>query len=773
MWWFNKYSRFILALLAVPVLSFGQNCNLIFKGQVIDESTGVALPFTSIYNPATQNGVMADSLGNFEMKNLCAGSYQFQFSHIGCDTKQFRVDLQRDSIYTIFMNHHNEWLNEVVVHGKNEGNSTQVSNTLNTEQVVSEGNKDLASLIGKIQGVSTLKTGSGISKPVIQGLYGNRVTILNNGIAQAGQQWGNDHAPEIDPFVANHISVIKGASALLYSGSSLGGVVLVEPGNIPHNEQLNGDVNYIFQTNGLGHTLNTHIGRSDDWAAWRVTGTVKVVGDMQTPDYYLTNTGKREGNLAVQLEKTIASRWHTNLYYSLYNTNIGILRGAHIGNLTDLEDAFTRPIPFFTEDHFSYNINSPRQEVQHHLLKLETNYLISDVQSLKIKYGGQLDNRKEFDVRRGGRSDIPALSLWQNNQYLDGIYNLSLPKGYSLKTGIQLNYVDNVNNPETGILPLIPDYRSYNGAAILVLKREKDKLFYELGARYDVKQLDVWAISRTLPREIETHNHVFNDYNLSAGATYQFTGFLKTNLDVGYVLRSPEINELYSYGLHQGVSGIEIGNPEMKSEKSLKMVLSTDWNLGSKLFIQALGYYQNIHNFIYLQPQDEFELTIRGAFPVFMYEQTNAEIIGSDLMLSYEPFSNLKFVTKYSVLKGTNVTENIPLVYMPPNNWSATGTYYFKNPGKFHNNSISINGEYVFKQKNYVDGQDFVPPPDGYFLLGFNAATVIPLEHHKNIKISVQGENVLNKKYRDYMNRQRYFADDVGINLMLRVSYNF
>ncbi len=239
--------------------------------------------------------------------------------------------------------------------------------------------------------------------------------------------------------MANRISVVKGASALSYSGNSLGGIVLVEPGNIPNDSILSGDINYIFQSNGTGHTLNTHFGRKDHRAAWRVTGTLKVLGDMKSADYYLTNTGKREGDLAVQLEKKISGKWRTSLYYSLYNTNIGILRGSHIGNTTDLEEALSREEPFYTKVAASYNITSPRQEVQHHLLKIEAHYLVSENQSLQLEYGGQIDRRKEFDVRRGGRSDIPALSLWQNSQFAQGVYNYSFANGYSIKTGVQLN----------------------------------------------------------------------------------------------------------------------------------------------------------------------------------------------------------------------------------------------------------------------------------------------------------------------------------------------
>ncbi len=770
---FNKFIYFGLAILTVPVLSPGQPCNLSFEGRVYDESTGIVLPFASIYDVNTKKGAVTDSLGYFTMKNLCPGTYHLQFRHIGCETKELRIDLKKDTTFFVFLDHHSELMNEVVIHGKKEGNTAQVSSTINTDEVVAEGNKNLAEIIEKIQGVSILKTGSGISKPVIHGLYGNRVTILNNGLAQSGQQWGNDHSPEIDPFVANHISVVKGASALSYSGNSLGGIVLVEPGNIPGDSALNGDINYIFQSNGIGHTLNIHIGRHDNWAAWRITGTIKITGDMKSADYYLTNTGRSEGDIAVQLEKKIFGKWLTNLYYSMYNTNIGILRGSHIGNTTDLEDALIRQEPFYTKKVGSYTITSPRQEVQHHLLKFEAHYLISGIQSLRLKYGGQIDRRKEFDVRREGRSDIPALSLWQNSQFAEGVYNYLFTNGCSLKTGTQFNYTDNVNSPETGILPLIPDYRSYQGSCFIIVKKEQNRLFYEFGARYDLKKMNVWAISRTLPRVIEKENHFFHNYSLSAGTTYRLYGFLKANLDLGYVLRAPEINELYSFGLHQGVSGIEIGNPELASEKSLKLVLSTDWNIGKKLFIQVLGYAQHIRDYIYLQPQAEFELTIRGAFPVFKYEQTDAQIVGSDLLCSYEPADNMKIISKFAVLKGTNIKEKIPLVYMPPNNWSGTFTYYFKNFAGLQNNSVSLKGKYIFKQKNYAEGQDYLPPPDGYFLLGLNASTTFYMKNIKNLKISLQAENILNQKYRDYMNRQRYFADDLAINVMLRVSYYF
>ena len=769
---FSKYG-FVLASLLLPVLLSAQHCDLSIKGHISDRSTGIALSYSGVYNINTEDGVIADSLGNFLLENLCSGVHRLRITHIGCETREVTVSLQNDTTINIYLDHHAELLNEVVVHGKSENNTAQVSNTIKMDEIHLEGNKNLADIIEKIQGVSILKTGSGISKPVIHGMYGNRVTILNNGIAQSGQQWGNDHSPEIDPFVANHISVVKGASSLLYSSNSLGGVILVEPSPVPIDPVLSGFVNYIFQTNGRGQTLNASLARHGNWAAWRVMGTLKFSGDAKSPDYYLTNTGKQEANLAIQLEKELFKNCNSTLYYSMYNTNIGILRGSHIGNTSDLEEALSREEPFFTGDKFSFSIASPHQEVHHHLLKFESRYIFSENQSVTFKYGGQIDVRKEYDVRRGGRSDIPALSLWQNNQFIQTTYEHLFAHNFTLKTALQFDYTDNANDPETGILPLIPDYRSYSGSYLVILKKKLNKLLYEIGARYDLKKIHVWSITHELPRTIDIRDNLYHNYSLSTGAVYEFAELVKANLDLGYVLRSPEVNELYSFGLHQGVSGIEIGNPDLNPEKSLKLVFSADWNLGKSVFLQTLGYFQNIEDYIYLQPQSEFELTIRGAFPVFEYEQTNAQIIGSDLLCSFEPIQQMKIILKYSVLKGTNTKEDIPLVYMPPNNGSGTFTYNIKDQGKWRNNSVSVEGEYFAKQKNYLEGQDYLPPPDGYFLLNMRFFTSVLLKNKNTLKLSIEAENLLNKKYRSYMNRQRYFADDLGRNIMFKVSYIF
>ena len=472
------------------------------------------------------------------------------------------------------------------------------------------------------------------------------------------------------------------------------------------------------------------------------------------------------------LKRILVQKWKNQLYYSWFNTEIGILRGAHIGNLTDLEKAIGREEPFFTKDTFSYKIGAPRQLVSHHLLKLESKYSLSEQSFLNFKYGGQINNRKEFDVRRSGRSELPALSLEQQSHFVEVNYHKATNNDLLLNTGLQFTFIDNTNNPETGILPLIPDYRSYNPAAFFILKKEQSKFFYELGARYSFKYLDVVAISKSLPRIIEQFDHRFHNYAVSGGLKYTFNPKLKSNLNIGYMLRNPEVNELHSSGLHQGVGGIEEGNPDLLIEKSLKIILTNDWSFRRKLFVQFIAYFQNIRDYIYLEPQDSFRLTIRGAFPVFLYKQTDANIYGADLSISFEPRNNLKFIAKYAVVRGNDLTNNTGLINIPSDNIYASVNYSFSDLNTLKNNYISLKGRYTFKQWRVTADQDFLPPPDAYFLLGLQAGTNLQFKDSR-LNFTLNIENLLNEKYRDYLNRLRYFADDLGINISLGINYTF
>src|SRR5690554_2391468 len=404
MWKFNKSGPLFFAFIITTFFASAQHCQWKISGVVKDESTGQPMEFANVYLREMQTDDITDSLGHFSISSVCSGNYHLSVSHIGCEPIEIFLPVSGDTTITVRLDHHSQLLNEVTITSEAGKTTTQENQSLSTQRITEQADKNLGNLLENISGVSTIRHGSGISKPVVHGLYGNRLTILNNGIAQSGQQWGTDHAPEIDPLSANRITVVKGAGVLEYPGNSLGSVILIEPGKIPRDPHLHGNARYFYESNGRGNGINLKLQQHAKLLAWRITGTLKKSGDKRTPDYFLRNTGNEEAHLAVQLEKPIRDNWSADLYFSTFNARFGVLRGSHTGNLTDLEEALQREIPFYTEDHFSYSIDAPHQQVNHHLLKAHTQYRITDQQWIDLTYAGQYNRRKEFDVRRNNRS---------------------------------------------------------------------------------------------------------------------------------------------------------------------------------------------------------------------------------------------------------------------------------------------------------------------------------------------------------------------------------
>lgn len=769
---YHRLTLLVLGFVSAFSLS-AQQCELVLSGQIVDKGSSEPLSFAKVILEGSGSGQICDQQGRFRLTNLCPGDYHLIISHISCEPEQVFFTIRRDTTVLLELEHHEELLNEVVIHDEVGPSGTQSSQTFTNELISRQANETLGQLLDQMTGVTSLNTGTGVAKPIIQGMYGNRITILNNGIKQAGQQWGNDHAPEIDPLAADHISVIKGVGALAYPGSSLGGIVLVEPGPVSDDPHLHGAVNYLYETNGKGHSANVRLEQQGKAVGWRVTGTWKKAGDRHSPDYFLTNTGVREANGSFQLDKSFSDKWKSQLYYSIFTTEIGILRGSHIGNLTDLESAISKTnAPFFTQDTFSYQINAPSQLVGHHLLKWSNQVILADNKLLSLTYSGQLNSRKEFDVRRSGRSEIPAMSLRQITNFAEAVYTQSNDNGSSIKTGIQATIEDNTNLPETGILPLIPDYFAYDGAAFLLYAQEWQRLQMELGGRYQLNQFEVAAISRDLPRIIERYSNTYHNLNATAGLRTALSKTLSLSVNSGYVSRNPAINELYSFGLHQGVSGIEEGDPDLESERSIKSTLSIDWKVGTTFFLQILGYHQSIQEYIYLLPQDEFRLTIRGAFPVFRYTQTDARFVGVDFMSVWEPERHLKFTVQGSWIRGDDLSSEEPLIFVPPPSGSGTVSWTLDPWKGIENASLSLSAQHVMEQTRFNEALDFLDPPAAYTLV---KASLSAAKQVGEVRINgfVRGENLLNTSYRSYLNRQRYFADEMGRSVIIGVNVGF
>lgn len=765
-----KKSFLVLMLMAFLSVSEAQDCHLTLRGYVLDKSTHEPMELAIVGIPTLAKGAVADSTGYFEIKNICPGAYHLQSEHLGCTPlKQFIV-VRRDTFLIIVMDHHGEWLNEIVVdEDKNTQSATQ--QVIGQEIIRNNAQQSVAELIRDVAGVNMLSNGTGIQKPVIHGLYGNRIAIINNGVEQAGQQWGIDHAPEIDPNTLTRITVVKGSDAIQYGAHALGGVVVAEPGRIPDDPHLHGYGGYVFETNGLGHTIMSAVSKSALSTAWRVTASLKKYGDRKTPDYFLTNTGWFETNGSFQFDWKPAGKTVHHFYYSLFRKELGIFAGAHISNLTDLEHAIESGTPDKALDNFSYAINAPGQKVDHHLWRYKGNHIKNEHHAIEWSYGLQLNHRREYDPRRGNRSDIPALdlSLWSHSGELKWIFEKNK---IQCKSGLQVQWTDNTNSYDTGILPLIPDYYEGEAGVFSIIQFPINSWQFEAGARYDFRLLHAWTISKTLPREIIEREHSYHNYAVTFGLVHGAgkSGSLKWNNALA--LRSPEVNELYSNGLHQGVAGIEEGNGSLKQEVSVKSVLTHTLHIPEVLHAEITGYIHWIRDYIYLQPEDSLRLTIRGAFPVFHYWQEDAVLRGGEVSVFTDFSHRIEISGKASAMKGTLSKEDKPLGFLPPAEISTRFTWTIKDSDRWKGTRLSMEYAHVARQKRYDPEAELAAPPDEYSLVGLRAETSRPLGQNY-LHLGLRMDNLLDRSYRNYLNRLRYFADEMGRTVSISLRYEF
>lgn len=755
----------------------GQNtCLYKISGQVADE-TNHSLCHAVVSIGDTSLETQPD--GRFVFELLCEGAQQLSVRLLGYTTRTVSLYVKGDTVLSLTLTSLEESLSAIEVKAAAVSNN-EIGESVGNQQMQLQAYKDLGQQLESISGVSLLKTGNSISKPMIHGLYGNRLSILNNGVPHSGQQWGNDHSPEIDPLASRVIRVIKGAASLEYGGVNPGAVIVSEAPVINGDANVHGQAGYFFESNGLGNSLSMRVQQNHPLLAWSVQASLHRSGDLSAPNYYLKNTGRSMANVSLQVQKQFSERFRTGLYFSSYNTNIGILRGSHIGNLTDLEESFVREIPFFTEPQFSYKIDNPRQLVHHHLLKWDSKYFFSDRQWLKTIVSGQINWRREYDIRRNSNNTAPAMSILQYNAFASTSYQhqFKLLKAECLwKTGLQASYTDNTNLEGTGVLPLLPDYVKGTAAVFSTLSFKTKKLLVDVGLRSDIIFQDVLYITKSLPRRVI--RDASNFYNLStlAGFGYKFGNNVELKYALSYAMRNPAINEMYSNGLHQGVSGIEEGNLNLKIEKGLKNILQLSVHLNNKFELSTQFFHQYFENYIYFQPQEKPRLTIRGAFPVYRYQQTDAQIYGADIDLHIKAIKNIDIDIKYSYLRGLQLTTNQPLVYMPPNNLRAVLMYqvpktiYLKK-SHLEDVQFGLDMRYVFRQDFLLQEQDFVASPPAYFLLNFKASMQVILANSE-FTVSLRIENMLNQSYRDYLNRQRYFSDERGINCILGLQYTF
>ena len=798
----RTYLLLILLLSSIPSIS--QDCDNTLFGTVIDLHDGSLLVGATLIVIGTEQAVQTDLDGNFSISNLCNDSYYIQISHPFCLTKGFTIKVVGKTTKTFRLEHHLEELNEITIAGKAYSNKSKTifENTISKEELERFSSGTLGDALNSLSGVSSLNTGNTVVKPIINGLHSSRVVIINNGVRMEDQEWGAEHAPNIDVNSIGQLTLIKGAGALQYGGDAVGGVIVVEASKVPVKDSLYGKTLFTGTSNGRGISLTSQLTKSyqNGWYA-NLQGTLKRFGDFEAPDYVLSNSGMFEHNASFQVGLN-RFNYGIEAYYSVFKNEMGILRASHLGGAQDQIRAINSDRPLIIND-FTYQINAPKQDVTHHLSRINGFKRINDFGKLSFQYDFQRNYRLEFDVRRGEDKDNASLDLKLDTHTLKLDLYSNLTDVMHLKTGLMGQYQNNFANPDTGVRRLIPDYDKYDlGIYAIVDYQLNQKLLLEAGTRFDYTYMNVFKFYRTSFWESRNYDELFpeivvevfnnqiltnpqlNFYNTSAtlGATYSFGEDYNLFFNYSLASRAPNPSELFSEGLHHSASRIELGDLSFQSEIGHKIFLT--FQRENKTFSFSISPFINrIKNFIIIEPTG-IQQTIRGNFQVWEYRQSDAKLLGVDIDANYIFTKNFSYKYQFSMVKGYDLIRNEPLINMPPVN--TINEIIYQNI-KLSNLRIALQSEYVFRQNEYPNNnfEVFIPqtetiemvdistPPDAYHLINFNSSIDINVSKHSILTLGFGVSNLLNTSYRNYLNRFRYYADDLGRNFLLNLKINY
>lgn len=472
----------------------------------------------------------------------------------------------------------------------------------------------LGDTLGGELGVSASGFGAGASRPIIRGLEGPRVKILQNGMGVADiSSLSNDHAVASESATAQQIEILRGPAALLYGSGAIGGLVNVIDNRIPTvlNKQWGGEAELrsgsVNQEKGASFSIDGSSGN----IGLHADGNARETADYQIPGHAsLSDSSSATGRLPSSF-----TREHSLSLGASLIEQWGYL-GAAVQNLNDHYG-----IP--TAEKSYIDLEQNRLDLEG-LLKSP----LTGFDSLQFKLSGT-------DYQHTEKAENGTPATYFKNKMLESRLVLNHPAwaGWQGSWGLQTEQVRfSALSAATGRADTVPQTRSSSVAAFVLEQRQFGSVLGSAGLRLENVRRTPDAVSNLPGRS-------FSLYSASAGGLWEFTPGYSAGLSLSLAQRAPATEELYSEGPHESTATFDIGNPNMKKESSHNLEFSLQKTHGL-LRWKINAFLNQINNYIYghtdgTKVNAEGIAAADGEFTQRYWSQASAQIHGGEAELSY------------------------------------------------------------------------------------------------------------------------------------------
>jgi iron complex outermembrane receptor protein len=535
---------------------------------------------------------------------------------------------------------------EITATGSTEATQSILTPTkiLQGDELLNKLGTTLGATLANELGVSATGYGAGSSRPVIRGLEGSRVQILQNGLSVGDvSNISQDHAVANNMQNAHQVKILRGAAALLYGSGSSGGLVNVVNDRILTNlpDRPTGAINTSYESVNNSRAGAVEVDGAFGSVAVHVDTAINNANNYRIPGNSTQSQGEPVGGWTVPATGNGGSNYSGKLPNSFSNQNNLGVGVSYIGqngytgvSVERLNNNYGIPTP----EGGSINQSQNRYDLQH-----ETRDPFAGFSSFKFSAANSNYNHTEFN--NAGE----AVSLWKNiaNEARFELAHNPIA-GWKGIFGAQVSAASlNATEVGSGSYAIVPPTKTNSNALFWIEEGKWNSLQGNLGLRYNNVAQKPNLGTELEPQDmnnasgddvgptpsINLQNRSFNLMSYSAGGLWNFIQGYGTGVAYTVSQRAPSAQELYSYGAHESTATFDIGNPNLNKETSHNLEFNVQKTSGL-IRSKASVYANRFDNYIYGYYTGQSVPAVED-FSVVVAQQAGATIKGIEGELTY------------------------------------------------------------------------------------------------------------------------------------------
>lgn len=705
------------------------------RGEVIDEQSRSRLAEVTVHIAGFEKSTHTDAKGRFQFDTIPEGQHTLQFTKTDYQHLEQTVDVNASTPYIqIELKRLALQLETIRVYGSNR-NLSQFEETtglaLDEAELQQRLGMTLANTLADEAGVAQRTMGQAVARPVIRGLGGNRLLILENGERTGDKSASSaDHAVSIDPTTAAGVEITRGPASLIYGSSTLGGVINVKNNNFPQILPKRLDMHLTFQGESVNSGLTTTTGFVVPLGlfAGQLKWNRRLASDTQTPLGKLENTRLSNVNFSTGAS-FIKDGSYIGVSGSSYRSDYGI-PGSPEGHISGVNIALDRQR---YEAQMAYRFNRPGLD--------------------KVKLQAAYTRYQHQELESNGRLGVEFGVLTYNFSTMAHVLDNAI-------MGVWGEYRDHA----TGGFYWTPHTREFALAGFYLNQRDFDRFTLQGAIRYDIRRAEPFRDNGIVIRAGTVQRRDFNGVSGAASGIYHWTDKLSTGTTIMKTFRAPGIEELFSDGPHLATYSYEIGNVALEPENGYGIEAfgryATD-----RLNLNLAVFQNHIHG--YLTPinigKKEWGSGSAGWLWIYQYTGQNVVMNGAEIRIEGEVLPHFHVQLNMSYVNGTLEANGQPLARIPPLNGKTVFSYM---PSLFH---FHVTSRFSGSQTRLGE---FEEPTDGYIVYDVGGYLNFSWGQLENMVV-FEIENIFDTAHREHLSRIKSVMPEPGRNVKFLYKLNF